>query len=206
MKALEALNILSDLCASQKGMLTTAQAQSLGVDRMTLSRLSQHGQLEKVVRGVYRVSATPSSREEDVYASWLALDPAVPAFSRPLDGTGFTASLNTAAWIQNLGELNADPLTFSFHKRRQSRMGIHFLKRLLSSSDITVFAGIPVTNPGRTVLDLIDYGEDLSLAASVLRDAEKAGVSEDFVYEVNRRATHCGFSKGFDLYSYLKGL
>ena len=66
-------------------------------------------------------------------------------------------------------------------------------------------AGIPVTTAKRTVLDLLDYGEDLSLVASVLRDAEAAGMKENIEQEVNARAVPCGFSEGFDLYGYLKG-
>lgn len=205
MKALEALNILGDLCASQKGMFTTAQAQSMGVDRMAVSRLARNGQLEQVIRGVYRVTAAPMFRGEDVYASWLALTPSIPAFDRPCDGSGFTASLNTAAWLQELGELQAYPLAFSFPVRRQSRTGIRFLRRELPESDIIIAAGVPVTTPGRTVLDLIDYGEDLSLVASVLKDAEAHGVPEGMAREVNERAVRCGFAKGFDLYGYLKG-
>lgn len=205
MKALEALKATADLCASQKGMLTTAQARTLGVDRMTLSRLARNGQLEQVSHGVYRAASAPSSREEDVYASWLALDPASPAFDRPCDGSGFTASLNTAAWLQDLGELKPSPMVFSSPERRQSRTGLRFLKRTLHDADITVVAGIPVTTAKRTVLDLLDHGEDLSLVASVLRDAEAAGMKEDIEQEVNARAMRCGFAEGFDLYGYLKG-
>ena len=67
-----------------------------------------------------------------------------------------------------------------------------------------VVSGIPATTPGRTVLDLIDYGEDLSLAGAVLRDAELADPSVGIEDEVNSRAAKCGFAKGFDLYSLLR--
>lgn len=205
MKALEAIYTLSDLCASQRGMFTTAQAEALGVGKMTLSRLAAGGQVERVAHGVYQVSAAPSFRAEDVYAAWLGLDPAVPAFERPLDDAGFTVSLNTAAWLQELGELNATPLVFSHPKRRQTRGSSRFLRRLLLESDIAVVEGIPVTTPRRTVLDLLDYGEDLSLVSSVLRDAEATGACEGIEEEVNARAVRCGFARGFDLYGYLKG-
>lgn len=205
MKALEALNILGDLCASQKGMFTTAQAQLAGVDRMAISRLSRNGQLEQVVHGVYRASTVPTWRGEDVYAIWLSLDPTTPAFDRQFDGSGFTVSLNTAAWLQDLGELKATPLAFSFPGRRQTRRGIRFLRRQLPESDIAIAAGMPVTTPRRTVLDLLDNNEDLSLVGSVLADAEGVGACEGIAGEVNMRAARCGFPKGFDLYGYLRG-
>lgn len=204
MKALEALGLLGDLCASQKGMFTTAQAQLLGINRMTISRLSSHGQLESISRSVYRASTVPSTREEDLYATWLALDPSTPSYCRAFDGTGFTVSLNTAAWLQELGELKASPFAFSFPARKQTRKNIRFLKRSLPGSDITIVAGMPTTTPRRTVLDLIDDNEDLSLVASVLKDAEATGTCNDIAAEVNKRAVRCGFSDNFDLYSYLR--
>lgn len=204
MKALEALQVLADLCASQRGMFTVAQAESLGVGKMTVSRLAAGGQVERMERGVYRVSATPYVRAEDVYAAWLALDPATPAFERPFDGTGFTVSLNTAAWLQGLGELKATPFAFSYPKRRQTRGSMRFLKRVLPDTDISIVEGMPVTSPCRTVLDLIDYKEDLSLVSSVLRDAVARGNCEGIQDEVNARAMSCGFAKGFDLYGYLR--
>jgi len=206
MKALDSLNTLSDLCASQRGMFTAAQARSLGVGKMDLSRLAANGHVEQVRRGVYRAAAAPSFRGEDVYAVWLALDPATPAFRRPVDGSGFTASLNTAAWLQGLGELKPSPLTFSCPRRRQSRnAGLKFIRRELPVPDIAIAGGIPVTAPGRTVLDLIDCGEDLSLVATVLRDAEAVGLGAVPPEDVDARAARCGFPDGFDLYGYLKG-
>lgn len=186
-------------------MCTTAQAQALGVDRMAISRLAKHGQLEQIARGVYRAAAAPSLREEDVYAEWISLDPLTPAYERPVDGSGFTASLNTAAWLQGFGELKPTPAVFSFPERRQTRGHTRFLKRDLPAADIVIVAGIPATTPRRTVLDLIDYGEDLSLVASVLADAEAICPLDCIDEEVNERAVRCGFPKGFDLYGYLKG-
>ena len=63
---------------------------------------------------------------------------------------------------------------------------------------------MPVTTPKRTILDLLDHGEDLSLVASVLRDAELADPAMKIEEEVNSRMTKCGFDKKFDLYAYLK--
>jgi predicted transcriptional regulator of viral defense system len=187
-------------------MFTSAQAQALGVDRMALSRLSAYGQIDCVARGVYRAATAPRTREEDVYAAWLALDPTLPAYERSICDDACVASLNTAAWLLDLGELKPEPLVFSCKKRRQSRSGrIKFLKRELAVFDVTVAAGIPVTSPRRTILDLLDYGEDLSLVSAVLEDAETRGLCGDITDEVNDRARTCGFPGGFDLYGYMKG-
>lgn len=205
MEALMALNTLANLCASQRGMLTTAQARGLGVDKMTLSRLSRHGLLEPVRRGVYRVAAAPSFREEDVYAAWLALEPRTPAYERPADGAGPTASYNTAAWLLGLGELKPEPMVFSCPRRKQSRdASIRFARRELPPTEVTVVGGIPCTTPRRTILDLIDAHEDLSLVTAVLRDAEAAGSCVGIKGDVNARARVCGFPEDFALYDYLR--
>ena len=81
MKALDALNILNDLSASQQGVFTVAQARNLGIERLTLFRLEAHNQIERITHGVYRSCAAPSFREEDVWAAWLTLYPATPARS-----------------------------------------------------------------------------------------------------------------------------
>lgn len=205
MKALDALNIINDISSSQKGLFTSAQATSLGIDRMALSRFAAHGQIEPVARGVFKAAAAPMIREEDVYAAWLATDPTTPAYLRPFDGSGCVASLGTAAWLHDLGELKPEPVTFSCPKRKQSRnASLRYLKRTLPEEDVCTVAGMPVTTPKRTILDLLDHGEDLSLVASVLRDAELADPAMKIEEEVNSRMTKCGFDKKFDLYAYLK--
>lgn len=61
-----------------------------------------------------------------------------------------------------------------------------------------------MTVSGRTVLDLVGYGEDLSLVAAVLRDFEAAGAGMVPPADVNARVARCGFPDGFDLYGYLR--
>ena len=107
MKALDALNITDDLAASQRGLLTSAQAHAAGVGRMELSRLAASGHLERIARGVYRASGAPSMREEAVWAAWLSMDPGVMSYDR--DPLACAVSHNTAAWLMGLGELEPEP-------------------------------------------------------------------------------------------------
>lgn len=208
MKSLDAIPIVNDLAASQRGLFTTAQAQALGVSRLSLARLADHEQIERLGHGVYRAGGAPSPRAEDVLAIWMGLEPAVPAYLRDKGPNGFTASLNTAAWLHGIGELNATPITFSHPARRQTRKNdLIFLKRRIDASDIVLVSGIPATTAARTVLDLIDYGEDLSLVASVLADAIDFSLVKDeqsLAQRVNERAKSSGFEQGFPLYEYLR--
>lgn len=172
MKALDALNILSDPMASQHGMVTTAQAEAIGVDRYTLSRLERNEHIERVISGVYRSRSAPSFREELVYAAWLAMDRKRPAWERPRNAGDVVASHATAAWLLELGELNPEPFTFTCTTRRQTtRTGIRLVKSTLTDDEIVLVSGIPTTSPARTVHDLLRDGEDLSLVSNVLADA-----------------------------------
>lgn len=208
MRALDAIVVINDLAASQRGLFTAAQAQALGVDRVSLARLADRGQIERLCHGVYRSGGAPLFREVEILAAWMALEPTLLLSQRDRGAGGFVASLNTAAWLQELGELNPTPITFSHPARRQVRKrGLLFVKRELAESDVTEAGGIPATTPGRTVLDLLDSDEDLSLVGGVLNDALGFGFISDenrFALEVNERASRRGFDKGFPLYEYLR--
>lgn len=209
MKALNALSILNDLSASQRGLFTSAQAKGAGVDRLALSRLESNGQIERVMHGVYRSCAAPSFREEGVWAAWLALEPSVPAWERARDGSEGAASHGTAAWLFGIGELDPAPITFMTPGRKQTRReGLRLIKGSVDKDDVASVAGVPVTRPARTVLDLLDDGEDLSLVASVLRDSatiDEKVLDSEFVSQVNERGARYGMPRKELLYERLMG-
>ena len=108
------------IAASQRGLVTSAQALSAGMGRMELSCLAANGHLERVSRAVYRTSGAPSMHEETVWATWLSLEPAALAHSR--DPLACAVSHNTAAWLMGLGELDPEPLS-NMCSQRVSRGG-----------------------------------------------------------------------------------
>lgn len=209
MKALDALNILNDLSASQHGLFTSAQARTAGVDRLALSRLESNGQIERVMHGVYRACAAPPFREEDVWAAWLALNPSVPAWERVRDGSEGSASHGTAAWLFGIGELNPAPITFTTPTRKQTRRdGLRLVKGTVGKDDVVTIAGVPVTKPARIVLDLLDGGEDLSLVANVLRDAaaiDDEVLGSEFMAKVDARGARYCMRRKESLYERLMG-
>lgn len=206
MRALDALNITDGIAASQRGLVTSAQALAAGVGRMELSRLAANGHLERVGRGVYRASGAPSIREEAVWAAWLSLEPAALAYSR--DPLACAVSHNTAAWLMGLGELSPEPLTFTSAARRQvQRDGLRVVRGRLLSDEVRTVAGLPCTTAARTVCDLVVDGEDLSLVSAVLRDALAAGIVGDEVAlrrDVDGLGKKRGPEDGASLYEMLK--
>lgn len=169
-----------------------------------MSRLEKGGSVERVARGVYRMGRAPSLREEEVLAAWLSLDPEREP-GAPTDAARVPiATGTTAAWLQQLGEVGPAPLEFCMAEREQThRDGLTVRKRTLDDEDVVCTNGILATSPARTVLDLIDCGEDLSLVASVLRDTLGRGAVADarrLADEVDMRGKKAGIPKGESLY------
>lgn len=203
MNIIDAIKILNGISAYQKGLFTTKQAEYDGVGRHIVSRLEKRGNIERLAQGVYRMGGAPSVREEDVFAIWLSLDPGrIPG--APPENTSPVAMGATAAWLFELGELNPSPYEFCSRTRRQSqRLNVKIRKRTLQDQDTMLVHGIPATSPERTIIDLIDYGEDISLVANVLKDAIKRNLIDDapsLKVKVDERGVKVGISKRQSLY------
>ena len=208
MKRIDATRACADLATSQRGFFTAAQARSVGVDKLALSRLCTACQVERVGHGIYRAAGVPGFREEALYATWLGLMPEVPSYQRPKDETDFVVSHATAAWLHGLGEVNPEPFTFTHSSRHQTRSSqMRFVRSVLGPQDVTIVAGMPATTIARTVLDLLSDGEDLSLVASVFSDALRVDPSfadESFIARMDAFAVKYGFKKGFSICEYLR--
>lgn len=203
MKTISALRAINDISSSQRGLFTTAQAEAVGVGRYTVSRLETLGNVERLAKGVYRMGGSPSVREMDVLAAWLSVDPR----RRPGDITSGDVPIAmgaTAAWLMRIGEIGPTPYEFCTRERKQTkRPYLKLRKRAIPPADVTVISGIPTTRPEQTIIDLIDYGEDLSLVANALTDALKRGLIADeslLRKEVDRRGIKAGIPNSYSLY------
>ena len=96
--------MLGQVTASQWGMVTTAQAASLGVSRLALARAAEAGHLIRLTQGVYREAGAPADEFEDLRAGWLATDPTRTAEDRLSEGSaGVVVSGVSAAWLHKMG-------------------------------------------------------------------------------------------------------
>ena len=163
---------VADLAAEQWGLVTTAQARSLGVSAQAVARLTNQGALERVTQGVYRVTGAPPSPLDDLRAAWLALEPARRLAERLRDERPAVVSHRSAAAIHELGDLEADESEFTSVERKQTRrpdLRIH--RGQVDTGEWTVVDGLPVTTVIRTVADLAAAHIDGGHLASVVRDA-----------------------------------
>lgn len=172
----EALGRLADLAEAQSGLVTTRQAQRLGVARRDLARLTVSGALERVGHGVYRVAGAPRPRLLELRTAWLQLAPGVPVDERrPEHGV---ISHDSAALVYQAGTL--DPAGHEFtlpgSRRVRSRRGDVLLHRApLSRTEVDWVDELLVTTPGRLVFDLCAARTDGDHLAEVISDLLAAG-------------------------------
>jgi predicted transcriptional regulator of viral defense system len=172
-----ALELLGGYTTGQWGMVTTRQAQSLGVDDVTLHRLRTAGLLETVRHGVHATTSSPASDARPEQAAWLSLRPATPAWERPrLDPDGGVVSHRSAARLHGLGDLPDSRIELTVPRRRTMRDPNVWLRTAsLAEPDVTLLDGLPVTTPLRTIRDLLDRSTDASHVATIVRQALEAG-------------------------------
>lgn len=179
MSALEALAVLAtEVAEDQWGLVTRAQAVSLGVPRATFTRLVASGVLVSVAHGVYRIAGGCDPGHLSLRAAWLQLDPQTPAWQRTRMEHLAVVSHRSAAELYGLGDLIADTHEFCVPVRTQTRrQDVRLYLRDIPSSDRAVVDGLPVTAPHRIVADLLAVREDGGAIATIAVEAVRRGLT-----------------------------
>lgn len=173
MKMEAGIRALAEVTAYQDGMVTSAQARELAVDRLTLARLADAAHLVRLAHGVYRDAGAPSGEHDDLRAAWLSTEPQRLAEERLRDSpVKVVIAGESATMLHQIGDFYASRHEFVVAERRQTqRPEIRYRRRELDPADITVVEGMPVMTIERTIADLVEERQDLSLVADALRDA-----------------------------------
>ena len=199
MKAGDALRELTDITANQWGMVTTAQASALGITRLTLSRLAEAGQLERLAHGVYKDAGAPDNEFDGLRAAWLGTEPKRLAEDRISDAAGGVVVASTsAASLNGVGDSWTGRHEFVAPTRRQSQQeGIRFRQRKLTDRDVTIIHGLPAMRIERTLADLLEDLGDQSLVADALgATMKKYSIDVDLLSELlSPLAKRSGFEK-----------
>jgi predicted transcriptional regulator of viral defense system len=177
MDVADAINKLASYTADQWGLVTTAQANELGVNNMTLTRLVDTGFLDHVRRGVYAATAAPEDPLRVQKAVWLLLNPSVPAWRRgKLDGDGGVLSHRSAAAVHAVGDLRTEMIEFIVPRRRVTKHSDVRLRRgVLDEQDVMLAGGLPVTTVERTIADLLGEHIDGGHAGVMIYQALRRG-------------------------------
>lgn len=172
---------IGDVAASQHGAVTRAQLREAGLTDRSVSRRVASGRLHRLHQGVYRVGplVAPYVRE---MAAVLAC------------GAGARASHRSAAWLLEVGPRpgDASPVEVAVPESRVVRRpGIRVTRARYLAIDggeggrnraadpaagqVVTAHGIPVTPPGRTLVDLAGVLATGDLERAVAR-AERSGL------------------------------
>jgi hypothetical protein len=181
MKSSANISELQLLAASQWGLFSSAQAQNIGVGRPQLSRMTSDGRIENLAFGIYRFTAGETTAFVGIKAAWLSLFPKETAFDRFKNKRpDAIVTGRTAAYINQIGDLQATPYTFIVRDRKQTtRNNIKYLQWEIDEQDIRIIEGLPVTTVERTIADLIRQKEDMSLIDDVVADVINKRISLD---------------------------
>ncbi len=133
---------IAALAQRQHGVVTVVQLRALGVDRAAVTYRARAGRLHRLHRGVYAVGHARLSREGQFLAAVLAAGP------------GAVLSHRSAAALWGLIPHVAGPIDVTVDRGQRARPGILVHASNHLGRERTRHEGVPVTNPGRTLLDL----------------------------------------------------
>jgi predicted transcriptional regulator of viral defense system len=145
--------MLYRVAESQAGYFTAEQAVNAGMDHSMLSYHSRSGgRYQRVRRGLYRFRDFPSAPHEHVMAAWL-----------PLRDAGAVVSHETALELHDLSDAIADAVHLSLSRaergqRRRQGVRLHTLSDPPGKAEVRNLAGLPVTSPERTIVDVLETG------------------------------------------------
>jgi hypothetical protein len=142
--------VLYELAHDQAGYFTAAQARAAGIRQVRLVQLHKHGDLERVTRGVYRLTRYPVSPVGQYMEASLW-----PQVRRP-EARG-VISHESALALYGLSDASAVkihvtmPGTFRIRRAMPKHLVIHYAD--LPPTDVQRVDGVPVTTPERTIRD-----------------------------------------------------
>lgn len=130
------------LADKQYGVFSRAQAMDVGLNRHQIEYRTATGAFIIVDHGVYRVAGTPPSWQQRLMAACLA--------------GAAVVSHRSAGQLWDFPEMVPDlvEVTALRHRRRRPADVTWHESFHLSERDVTEIAGLPVTRPTRTFLDL----------------------------------------------------
>ncbi|HWC12471.1 MAG TPA: DUF559 domain-containing protein [Acidimicrobiales bacterium] len=136
--------VTDGIARTQDGLVTLEQARAAGLSARGARRRVELGRWQRSLQGVYRAAGAPRSWRQDLLAACLAAGPEA------------VASHRSAAALWDLDGIGPGWLELSVSRPRCHRLPGVIVHRStdLDLTKAVVRAGIPVTDPARTILDL----------------------------------------------------
>ncbi|WP_170321485.1 type IV toxin-antitoxin system AbiEi family antitoxin domain-containing protein [Acrocarpospora pleiomorpha] len=159
------MDTLFEIAIEHGGLFTTKEARDAGVPYTMLSYHTEHGDLERLMQGVYRLTRFPAGRFEDVIAVtlWAGFDCA--------------ASHETALAIYGLADALPGQINITTPSRfRGVRDGVIVHYAPLSASEVWQWENVQVTRPERTLAD-VARRSDPNLVKQAAKEALDSGLT-----------------------------
>ena len=166
---------LYETAAGQGGYVTTRQAQEAGYSLPLLTHHVKQGRLQRVRRGIYRLTHHPAGEYEDLIVLWLWSEQ-----------TG-VFSHETALLLQDLSDalpaVHHLTLPAEWSQRRlRVPVGVQLYFADVSRTERTWVGGVPITSPLRT-----------------LADCMAAHVSPEFIHSARKQMLRRGLASSAEL-------
>jgi very-short-patch-repair endonuclease len=145
------------LAGRQHGLVTSRQLAALGFTKDRILRRLRAGTLFRVYRGVYALAGTRDTFEFRVMAAVLA------------GGEGAVASGPCAAALYGLRRIRCDAVEVTVSGRHAPRYAgfVSHRRDLLTAADRSRLGVVPLTTPGRTLLDLASIVDPTPLGGAL---------------------------------------
>jgi predicted transcriptional regulator of viral defense system len=172
MRSREWSDKLYNIAESQLGYFTASQARSAGVHQVRLVQLQQSGDIERVSRGVYRLTRFPLSPLGQYMEAALW-----PQVRRP--DTLAVISHVSALALHELSEVSPAKIHITLQPDLRVRravprqMVVHVAP--LATGDVQVVEGVPVTTPVRTIRDVHAAHLGPALVRQAIADGRRTG-------------------------------
>ena len=168
--AMGTLDKIYEVAQDQEGYIANYQVD---VSRQMFSHYEGAGRLERIQRGIYRVSHFPTSEQEDYIVAYL--------WSRERGGL----SHETALSIHDLSDVLPKRVHLSYPPDaplpRDQPEWLKLHRREVPAEDRQWFGVVPVTTPRRTLIDLASDGFNPELFRQALDEAKERGlIPQDF--------------------------
>jgi predicted transcriptional regulator of viral defense system len=165
--------VLYGIAEDQAGYFTASQARAAGLQQVRLVQLAQQGDIERVSRGVYRVTRFPVSRLGHYMEA--VLWPQV----RRSDVTG-VISHQSALAIHELSDVSPArvhlTLPAGVRIRRETPKGLIVHHADIAPDEIERVEGVPVTTPARSIRDAHAGHLGNELVGQAIADGRRSGV------------------------------
>ena len=163
---------LYELAEAQAGYFTAAQAREAGLHQVRLAQLHQSGDIERVSRGVYRLTRFPISPLGQYMEAALW-----PQVRRP-DAHG-VISHESALAIYGLSDASPAkvhvtlPTGLRIHRAVPKRLALHYAD--LMPKDVQQVDGVPVTTTARAIRDAHAAHLGPALIRQAIHDGRRTG-------------------------------